>query len=270
VAFTAARQTLEGGIFVGLFTGKGGPLSTIIDSSGKYKSFGTPAINDNGIVAFKGSQSDVGNGIFIGSVSGNPITTIADSKGSFANFNSLSINNKGTVAFSASLKNTRDGIFISKGGSLTTIADTNGPFRYFVGAKINEKEAVAFRAGLQDQTSESLIIRGNNGFISLARANTISGKPFMNFEGYPSINKAGRVAFKAYLGQGKVGIFTGPNPVTDKVIASGDPLFGSTVETVDLSQDGRNDVGQIAFVAHLTDGTQTIVRGTLKYTIGGY
>ncbi len=37
------------------------------------------------------------------------------------------------------------------------------------------------------------------------------------------------VVFLADLDDGGKGIFTGPDPISDKVIAIGDPLFGSTV-----------------------------------------
>ena len=45
----------------------------------------------------------------------------------------------------------------------------------------------------------------------------------------PSLNNSGTVAFRAFLDTGEDGIFTGPDPLADKVIGTGDPLFGSTV-----------------------------------------
>lgn len=259
VAFTAVRRTIEANVFVGIFTGNGGPLTTIVDASGPYNSFGPPSLNNAGKVAFNGQQRGVGNGIFTGTGNGNPITTIANTSGSFVNFNSLSINDSEQVAFEASLKNTGNGVFIASNG-ITTIADTSGPFRYFVGASINNEGAVAFRAGLQDQTSERIVIARGSTLTTVAESNISSGKPFVRFQSTPSINKVGMVAFEAFLGGGKNGIFTGPNPLADKVIASGDSLFGSTVTTVDFLQSGLNDAGQVAFVAKLADGTQVIVR----------
>src|SRR5262249_6376099 len=55
------------------------------------------------------------------------------------------------------------------------------------------------------------------------------------------------------------GIFTGPDPLADKVIATGDLLFGSAlVEIVGLY--GLNNNGQIAFYGTLADGRQVVVR----------
>lgn len=68
------------------------------------------------------------------------------------------------------------------------------------------------------------------------------------------------MTFGAELDGGGYGIFIGSDPVTDKVIATGDPLFGSTV--TDLRFGGLNNSGQIAFLAELTDGTEGIFVAT--------
>jgi hypothetical protein len=76
----------------------------------------------------------------------------------------------------------------------------------------------------------------------------------------PSINDLGSVAFLADLKKGGSGIFTGPDPAANKVIAIGDPLFGSTVTALQFSSQGLNNSGQVAFWASLADGRQVIVR----------
>lgn len=257
VAFTAARQRLEGNAFIGLFTGNGGSLTTIATSS-PFSSLGFVSMNDSGKVAFNGRQSIIGNGIFTGS--GGSITPIANSSGKYANLSSLSINNSSKVAFAASLDDTSSGIFIGSGGSITTIANTKGSFRYFVGASINNEGAVASRAGLQEQTSERIIIVRSDTVTTVAESNILSKSSFVIFNSVPSINNLRKVAFEAYLSGSKKGIFTGPNLTADKVIATGDSLFGSKVTNVGLFQEGLNDVGQIAFLVQLTGGTQIIVR----------
>jgi hypothetical protein len=42
-------------------------------------------------------------------------------------------------------------------------------------------------------------------------------------------------------------MFIGPDPVADKIIFSGDPLFGSTARFHFISNVAMNDAGQIAF-----------------------
>jgi hypothetical protein len=71
----------------------------------------------------------------------------------------------------------------------------------------------------------------------------------------PSINDHGTVAFWASLDNaGGVGLFTGPDPVNDAIIRSGDSLFGSTVVNVKIAPDGFNNSGQAAFAYLLADG----------------
>ncbi len=82
---------------------------------------------------------------------------------------------------------------------------------------------------------------------------------FKNF-GTTSINDRGTVAFIANLDAGGEGIFTGNNPKTDKVIATGDSLFGYTVVDLDFASEGLNNSGQITFVAKLANNTQVVVR----------
>ena len=50
--------------------------------------------------------------------------------------------------------------------------------------------------------------------------------------GNPSTNNRGTVAFVAILDTGDSGVFTGPNPVADKVIGTGDFLAGAMVTEV--------------------------------------
>ncbi len=76
-----------------------------------------------------------------------------------------------------------------------------------------------------------------------------------------SINNSGTVAFDAALVPiASRGIFTGPDPVADRVIGTGDLLFGSTVRSLALGSEGLNDNGQLTFFASLADGRRVVVR----------
>ena len=79
--------------------------------------------------------------------------------------------------------------------------------------------------------------------------------PFASFLYAPDINNSGRVAFvglaeKPEGGLAK-GVFTGADPARDKVIATGDMLFGSEVVSVNFGR-GLNEHGQIAFIYQTT------------------
>jgi hypothetical protein len=70
-----------------------------------------------------------------------------------------------------------------------------------------------------------------------------------------AINEVGKVAFVA--GNGPNGIYTGDNPLLDKVISRGDRLFDSTLSSVQSSVD-INNRGDIAFQYALANGVYGI------------
>ncbi len=189
-----------------VYSGNGGPLAVIADTSGAFFEVdSSPAINNSGTVSFRGRQtSAVGpTGIFTGS--GGPVTTLYTQGGTFASFDpQTDINDTGVVAFRATLPTAVKGIFKGSGGATTTVVDNAGPFSEFLDLAINSKGMVAFEAK-RDATGERL------------------------------------------------GIYTGPDPVANKVIAEGDSLLGGTVILVDFFR-GLNDKGQIVFHAGIDTG----------------
>ena len=49
------------------------------------------------------------------------------------------------------------------------------------------------------------------------------------------------------------GIFVGPDPTADRVIATGDTLDGATVQNITFCEEGLNDSGELGFIANLED-----------------
>jgi len=245
----------------GIFTSDGTTTTTIADSSSRLSAFGTaPVINDEGTVAFNAFRDTGGEGIFTssGESSGEPSDAVVNSDGRFQLFGAPAINSEGTLAYRAFLDNGETGIFTSN-GTTTTIVDTSGSFGELFGTPdINDEGLIAF-AGRQGENDG---IFTSDGTTITAIADT-SG-PFSFFGGGTFINNQGTVAFTADLDATpgvELGIYTGPDPVADKVIAVGDSLLGSTV--TDLSSGGLNNDGQIAFFAELEDETSGIFRADI-------
>jgi len=273
VAFTAFLSTgVPRGFFGGgLFTSNGGSTTFIADSNLEPAIFlGNPEINNEGTIAITGWRPGEGNRLF--TVSGGATTLIADSSGPFSSVGSTAINDAGSVAFFASLDEGGNGLFTTSGGAITSIADSSGPFGFLLGGAINNAGTVAFSAFRDFQD----FLEGGGGggiFTSSGGVTTIIADntgPFRTFgSGLPAINDAGTVAFLASLDEGGSGIFTGPNPVTDKVIATGDSLFGSTVTSLGFnrfSSKGLNNAGQLTFFAQLADGSSGIFRADPEST----
>ncbi|GET41403.1 hypothetical protein MiSe_62150 [Microseira wollei NIES-4236] len=201
----------------GIFTSKDGKLTSIVDTSSKFNILLNPTINNNGTVVFTGVFDGRNNsGVFTGS--GGTVNTIADRNGPLAGFGSFpQINNNGTVAFSATLDAGGQGIFTSKDGNLTTVADTTGNFSEFLGSGFNDNDTVLFRALLR--TGGQALLTSKDGKLTTIAD---SSGPFSTFS-QAAINNNGNLAFFARLDldPNNYGLFTGPDPVANKLIATG-------------------------------------------------
>jgi len=258
----AFRSTLDNG-GEGIFTSNGA-TTTIADTNGSYSAFGEPVINDKGTVAFNAFQDSGGEGIFTNN--GNSTNTVADSSDRFQFLSSPSINNDGTVAFWGFLGEGDSGIFTGN-GTTNTIADTTSSFVELLNVTpdINDEGLVVFTG--REGENDGIFISDGTNITTIADT---SG-PFSFFSEGNFINNNGEVAFTAGLDNlpdiaikygltdsSPRGIYTGPNPETDKVIAVGDELSGSTV--IDVVGGGLNNQGQIAFLAELEDDTIGVFR----------
>jgi hypothetical protein len=137
----------------GLFAGRDGTYFTLYDSRppSPFFSFGGPAINESGTVAFLAGVRETPSwaGIFTGN--GGPTLTIADSRNGYLRLDTEpSINDAGAVAFAAILTSGVSGIFVGNGVASSTIADSSGPFNNFWISSpiINNRGAVVFFAEL--------------------------------------------------------------------------------------------------------------------------
>jgi len=267
-AFLKAEAGGGSGIFV---ASSDGSIKTLYDTqSGPFSGFGSipfgtlTGINDGGRVTFEADLNAGGSGIFTG-VIGEPPTQIAavpaTSPAGFKPFVAFpSINNSGTVSFLAAGLTGGPGLYTGNGGSLNTSADSNpsSPFNAFYGNAINNKGTVAFSAGLKDNSQGIFTSSGNQ---TAKIVDTTGSFKQFNFPSQPnstlSINDEGTVAFVGKLNAGSTGIFTGPDPVADKVIGTGDLLDDSTVTNLILSDRALNNSDQVVFVATLTDANGT-------------
>ena len=256
VSFTGVLATdFEQGVFVG----NGGSVTPYaLGSSDGFIGFSQATdINASGTVVFKGQPEvpapNVGAGIFTATGSG--ITTIADNSGQFENFTFPTINDAGAVAFSAILDDGSSGLYLSDGiAAPTAIADDSGQFSAFLGSSINNAGSVVFDAELS--IGGSGIFRYDTLTDTITTIVDTSG--LFGFVGLSAINDANDVAFLGFLNSGELGIFTGSDPVADKVIQTGDLLFGSSIVDMRIFSDSLNDSGQIAFSYALADGRSGI------------
>ncbi|MEH2468276.1 DUF7453 family protein [Nostoc sp.] len=249
----------------GLYISKGGNVTRVITpSDGLFDTIvSSGTFNDSGTLIFRLSKN-FDNGATIVTGNGEPLTTVVDTSGLFRFFDQPpAINDANVVAFQATLKDGRQGVFTIKDGTITTIADNTSLFSGgFVGVGINNTGTTIFDVFLKD--GKEGIFTGNGKTITTIADTSSSFSRFLN----NSINDNNQVAFSATLRDGAEnilsdGIFTGPDPIADKVIAIGDSLLGGTVTNLFFS-GSINNSGQIPFLAEVRDDSGKTITGVFR------
>lgn len=252
--FVAFREGVSGGA---VFSSNGTTKYTIAADTYNgglfpYISRTALSINDTGTVAFSARQlGDSLSHVFVGDGLGAPIK-LNDRNGVVPTINSAS-----TVAYRYYDPGSNYySIEIQKETQLYSLPDVNAAHL----PDINDFGEAAFFGSVNgaikvvvwDGESSPTFIDGSL-YEHLSLGFTYDG-------GAPdcAINNQGLVAFGASttsMNPYNQGIFTGPDPVADKVIQAGDLLDGVAIENLGFSRNGLNNLGQIAFSAYMNDGT---------------
>jgi hypothetical protein len=244
----------------------GKKLTTIASTQNEFNFFGfDTSINNNGEVAFKAERDEEFNfdeGVFSGQGKGvtthylNSTDVSLDGDGEQVRFGGNdsrpSINDDGNIAFDESI-DVDSGIFVGREGSFQTIAAPD-PDVSVQEPVLNDAGTAAFYRSFFDEANQEFvdeIVTGNGGRLTTV-ADTRGDFNFFGFRP-PSLNNDGDVAFHATLDDGTSGIFVGPDPVANRVVATGDTLDGSTIQNLTFCEEGLNDDSELAFVAQLED-----------------
>jgi hypothetical protein len=252
----------------GVFLGKGGPLTTIAHTinppGGDFISeflVADLSVNTLGRVAIVPELDNGDAGLFVGSKAGTFDERFLDSGGQFDTPSSrVSLNELGQIAFEDG------GIFLSNpNGTFTTIVDSSSSEFASVGdPSLNIFGRVAFQADrfdAQDQQIFSINTSRGGPVTTVAESNPdplAVGPVYSSFQ-EPSLNDLGRVVFTADILVDPAvfvttqGVFTGPDPVADKVLQVGDLYEGVPVTSVVTCNEALNNRGQIVMTVHSED-----------------
>jgi hypothetical protein len=240
-----------------VFRGSGAKLTTIATTTREFNFFGfDTSVSNAGEVAFR-AELDEELGFDEGLFSGTGRRIITHYLASTSDFDGSdarpSINNLGEIGFAESVDFER-GIFAGREGTFRTIAAPDPDVG--VGEPVlNDTGTAAFVRSFFDQTAQQFveeIVTGDGGPVTIV-ADTRGPLSSFGFRP-PSLNNLGNVAFHATLdGSTTSGIFVGPDPVADRVIATGDALDGAVVQNLTFCEEGLSDAGELAFVAELSD-----------------
>jgi hypothetical protein len=250
VAFQATRS--DGSI--GVFTGKGGVVTTVArtgDANG-FGSFGDPSLNDAGTVAFLAGFAQ-GTGLFTASGGSVHLIVGNDLSSPLSGLGDPVLNNAGPLAFVGDVRGSAGPHQVLKGKAppFVDVADNGGPIDGFVnnGVAINASGAVAFYARFKGPGSAVYV--GSGGPLTTI-ADTTS--LFDGFEESPTLNDAGTVAFVADLKAGGQGVYTGKGGSLTKVADAADGFQAFTRAWI-------NNAEEVAFEASLTAGGSGIFTG---------
>jgi hypothetical protein len=267
VAFMATKDAGGSGVYR-----IAGGLTTPIAETGQtfetaqFNAFHTAvAMNNSGNVAF---SAQVGSSGPIGTYrgSGGAITRIIDNSSTysptffFTTFPTPDMNSAGAVA-----------VVLQNSGGATVRMGSGGPTTGLTGGTINS----TLQTGISINDSGTLLFRDSfyvYKAIGGVASTVASPSGLYEFVDQPLINNLDTTVFRASLDNGGFGIFLGGNPVTDKLIAIGDPLFGSTVANVSqplVLRQGLNDNNELAFRYTLSNGVQGIAIASIPEPVCG-
>jgi hypothetical protein len=241
----------------GVFLLSGSHLQAIACTRGGFAVIGPlgPTMNEAGTVAFRAEQTAGVSGVFAGD--GAAVATVADTKSGWSGFHGLPvIDGHGTVVFRADREDGVQGIYSARSGLIETVAETGDVFEtlaFFPSA--NDCGSVAFAATLR---------AGGTGIFSADDEGDIvqvldTAGAFESCRG-ALISNGGAVVCIATPRGGSLGLFAGPDPQADRILALGDPLLGSSVADLTANPVSVNADGHVAVRATLADGRQLILR----------
>lgn len=232
--------------------------------------FRKSAINNDGTVVFEGSRNDVGSGIFAYK-NGKTSLIVKETDFAGASLQSLVLNDADNVVFDAIRQSDgTHGLFnmsVAGGTPVAVVRQQDlGNNVTLGGFSVNNSGRVAFSAQSSNSPFTAFTATTDGGGITVIAASTADGVSAVAGGGTPSINDSGEVAFAGgFIVNGKLqgGLFNGSDPQLDRIIGTGDPLFGSTMAgLLQLDPNALNDFGQVAFIYGLANGTVGIAIAT--------
>jgi hypothetical protein len=244
---------------IGIFRSDGVTTTTIASSVGGFVNVGPgyPSINSSGAVAFSGNDG-FSDGLFIGGAGGPP--TAMYRPGDFGHIyaSDPAINDAGELSFVTDAGSSTMGVGHGDGGPPLIVGDGYSSLSH---TSISPGGTVAFRATSFGAPADAIWTGYGSASATVLADNE---GPFSAFESEAAIS-ATTIAFMAQLDAGGSGIYTGADSIADKVLQTGDWLFGEAVAgfpgyTSKLNRFAVNDAGQIAFQAQLGGGDVVVVR----------
>jgi hypothetical protein len=227
-------------------------------ASGAFTSIFIPTINNDGALAFRGSNGASVEGVY----GAPPITVIADETDArFESFADPSISNNGFIAFDAFETGGRDNAIyrgaLGDSNPVTLLYDTSDAFSCVLNPSVNNSGAVAFRgeSAIDCESFENVPagIYVGTGATAPKRIDD-NGGDFSDVGFEPRINDDGTVVFTADRVSGDFGVYTGDGGILTTIVEGGGTYISLLGPTI-------NCAGTVALVAIPSGGGRAILKG---------
>lgn len=251
---------------VGLFVSENGMTPTIVrDFVPAEPSFFPgyrPRITDDGMIVFvdwdtfPSSRNTLGRGANMVAWQQGVETVLVDTDdGQFDRLGPPVINNNGDVLFAARRADGTIGLFLVNTRTplptIQTLVNSYEPPSIFADEEpsydLNDNGAFVYLQGERN----ALRLGSNFSGVNTARIDAFNNS-YADIIGVALNNRDDIVVRARQTEGGSTGIYRGPDPVADKVLAPGDRLSGRPVEANGIEAIDLNDEGQIAFVVDFT------------------
>jgi hypothetical protein len=201
--------------------------------------------------------------VWVGDGSAPPVPLASSNQGFYDFGDEAHLNNSGVAAFRAFNSNDDEGVFTAGPGGIGTVA-LAGPGDFgFSEPSINNAGTVVF--AVRGTPNRIVTAPASGGPITIVASEGPGFDDYWNFE-LPLINDNGDVVFFAELGSFDTGLFDGGHPMRDRIIMTGQTLFGSTLEEIYFQLPpmfkALNNDGQVAFSYRLSDDRHGIAIAT--------
>lgn len=252
------------------FTSNGSVSAPVADPSdppslGTSSFMGPPAISGQNVGFVAGRAPFSNPGLFVkGPGSFTTISQVGNPapNGSFDAFLDYSLSNH-DLAFRAYFDSSaRQGIFVGNGGPVTKVVASGEPaptgvFASFRQPGISDGQ-VAFWATYDNATQEGIFSEAGGILTAVAKNGDVapSGGTFTGFQtdGFTGPSIIGdSIAFQALTSSG-TGIYLSTSNQLTTVLTTGQPLFGSTIQSLILGTYALDTTGALAFRYTLADG----------------
>ncbi len=240
----------------GLVLHRDGEIGVVADASHGFHAIGPagPTMNEAGAVGFRTERPGGATGVHLYQPDGT-VTTVAESGERWAGFHGLPVvTEDGAVVFRADLRDGRSGIYSFMRDGIETVVETGDRFESLGRFPAVDARGMVFVAATQ-ASGQDVVVTVDGDTVTVVDEQGA----FASFRGALPLGADGVARLATPLG-GFLGLFSGPDPVRDRIVEIGEPLLGSVVTDLAANPVSTSAAGHLAVRVAVADGREAVLR----------